>query len=118
MPLLGFDESTIALLLVFAFFVIVTYSVIKLVVKVAAIAVISMAFPVALNYFGFYENLSIDTILVFGILGSMFYMVFFFVNRALDLVWPMAGFFTKKNGQKTKRQRRKPKKDDEYEITE
>ncbi len=118
MPLLGFDESTMALLLIFAFFVIVIYSVIKLVIKVAAIAVISMAFPVVLNYFGLYEKLSVDTILVFGILGSMFYLVYFFVDRAIGLVWPVAGFLTKKREQKTKKQRRKPKKDDEYEISE
>src|SRR3989338_8666801 len=89
MPLLGFNETTIALLFVFAFFVIVTYSVIKLVIKVAAIAVISMAFPVALNYLGFYGDLSIDAMLVFGILGSMFYLVYFFVDKALGFVWPI-----------------------------
>lgn len=118
MPLLGFNESTIALLLIFAFFVIAIYSIIKLAFKVAMIAIISMAFPVALNYFGLYEKLGVDTILVFGILGSMFYLVYFFVDMALGVVWPMTGFFTKKNEQKTKRQRKKQKKDDEYEIQE
>ncbi len=116
----GFDEMTIALLFIFAFFVLVAYSLLRLVFRVATIAIISMAFPIALNYFGLYGNISVNNILIFGILGSFLYVTYFFVDKSLSLIWPALGAFTKKEKpEKHKKHRRKPKKeDDEVEISE
>ncbi|MFH0890060.1 MAG: hypothetical protein V1836_02860 [Candidatus Aenigmatarchaeota archaeon] len=119
MPLPGFNESTIALLLIFAFFIIATYAVIRVLLKVAVIALISMAFPVVLNYFGFYNNLNFDSILIFGILGSVFYIIYMFVKKAVDMIWAAAGLLHQEKKEKQRKQHRKPKKNsDEVEIPE
>lgn len=114
----GFDEVTIGLFIVFAFFIIAAYTILRLVFKVALIALISMSFPIILGYMGFYENLSINTILVFGILGPFFYITYFFVEKFLGMVWPVFGILDKKEKPyKNKKQQKKQKKeDDEIEI--
>ncbi|MBI4168199.1 MAG: hypothetical protein HY515_04540 [Candidatus Aenigmarchaeota archaeon] len=113
----GFDEMTIALLFIFAFFVLVTYSLLRLVFRVATIAIISMAFPVVLNYFGLYGNISVNNILIFGILGSFLYITYFFVDKLLGLVWPAFGAFTKKEKpEKHKKKQRKKHKPEEEEV--
>ena len=117
----GFDEMTIALLFVFAFFILAAYSILRLVMKVAMIAIISMAFPIALNYFGFYSALSINNILVFGILGSFLYITYFFVSKLLDMVWPLFGAFSKKEKSEKrhkKHQKKTRKEADEVELPE
>ena len=118
MPIFGIDEVTIALLLVFAFFILATYSILRLVMKVAMIAVISMAFPIALSYFGFYSNLSVNNILIFGILGSFLYITYFFVGKLLDLVWPVFGAFSKKEKSEKRKKQQKKHKPEEVEIEE
>lgn len=119
MSVFGIDEVTIALLLIFAFFILAAYSILRLVMKVAMIAIISMAFPVALSYLGLYSNLSVNNILVFGILGSFLYITYFFVGKMLDLVWPLFGAFSKKEkSEKRSKKRQKKHKPDEVELPE
>lgn len=115
----GFDEVTIGLLLIFAFFVMAAYAILRLVVKVVIIALLSMAFPVALSYLGLYSNLGINTILVFGILGPFLYITYFFVSKLLDMIWPVFGAFTKKEKTEKhgkKQQRKQKREEDEVEI--
>ncbi len=115
----GFDEVTIGLFIAFAFFIVAAYAILRLVFKVALIALVSMSFPIILGYMGFYQNLGINTILVFGILGPLFYITYFFVNKILGMVWPVFGIFGKKEKtSKNKKQQKKQKKeDDEIEIS-
>ncbi len=114
----GFDEVTVGLLIAFAFFVIAAYAILRLVFKVALIALLSMSFPVILSYMGFYQNSSINTILVFGILGPLLYVTYFFVNKMLGLVWPVFGILDKKEkpSKSKKHQKKQRKEDDEIEI--
>ncbi|MBI3413619.1 MAG: hypothetical protein HY051_06120 [Candidatus Aenigmarchaeota archaeon] len=113
MAVFGFEESTIALLLIFAFFILVVYSIIRLVLKVVFIAIISMAFPVILSYLGIYKNVNIDTMVIFGILGSLFYIIYFFVNKALGIIWGAIGMLEKKEKPAKHKKRQKPKKEQE-----
>jgi len=112
MAIFGFEETTIALLFIFAFFILAVYAIIRLVLKVVFIAFISMAFPLLLSYLGLYKDVSINTIFVFGILGSFLYITYFFVDKLLGLIWP---FFTpeKEKPEKHRTHRRKSKKEKE-----
>ena len=119
MPIFGFDEVTIALLSTFAFFVLAAYTIIRLVTKVFVIAIISMAFPVALSYFGFYSSLSVNNILIFGILGSFLYITYFFVDKLLGMIWHFFESKKEKTEKHKKRNNRKHKRDEEeVEIPE
>ena len=120
MVIFGFDEVTIALLFTFAFFVLAAYTIIRLVTKVFLIAIISMAFPVALSYFGFYSSLSVNNILIFGILGSFLYITYFFVDRLLSIIWPFFESKKEKTEKHNKNQHRKKsrKEAEEVEIPE
>ncbi len=114
----GFDETTIALLLIFAFFVITVYALIRIVFKVAVIALVSMSFPIVLNYFGLYDSPSFASMLIFGILGSALYMIYVFVKKAVDIVWAGAGLLHHEKKEKQKKQHHRKPKSDEVEIPE
>ena len=118
MPLFSFNETTLALLLIFALFIITIYSIIRITLRVALIAIISMAFPIILAYLGLYENITIDVILIFGILGAVFYIIFFATSKALDIVWPSLGFFKKGKTEKKHPKKKHKKEEEEYEIPE
>ncbi|MBI1972112.1 MAG: hypothetical protein HYS53_02320 [Candidatus Aenigmarchaeota archaeon] len=123
MSIFGLDELTVALLITFAFFILAAYAILRLVVKVAVIAMLSMAFPVALAYLGLYDSLGINNILVFGIMGPFLYITYYLVNKLLGAVWPLFGIISKKEkpekSRKNKKSEKKTRKEvDEVEIAE
>ena len=112
---ISFNQTTLTLFLVFISFVFIAYTLIKIIIKTMAISFVSMMFPVILFYFGIISNLSINTILMFGLLGTGLYLVFFVVQKAVDAVFSALEFATgavKRHGKKKTKHRRH----DEVEI--
>ncbi|MBI4177651.1 MAG: hypothetical protein HY516_04800 [Candidatus Aenigmarchaeota archaeon] len=114
----GFEELTIVLLFVFAFFILAAYALLKLVTKIIVISILSMAFPAALGYLGLYNGLTLNNMLIFGILGSFLYITYIFVDKLLSAVWPFFESKKEKPGKGRKQHRKKPRMDDEVEISE
>lgn len=112
--ILGLEETTVALLFVFAFFILAAYAMLKLVTKVVVISILSMAFPVILDYLGLYKGLTLNSMLVFGILGSFLYITYIFVNNILSIIWPL--FESKKEKPEKHKKHRKKTIEDEDEV--
>ncbi len=112
---LSFNQTTLALFLVFISFVFIASTLIKIIIKTMAISFVSMMFPVIMFYFGIISNLSLNTILMFGLLGTGLYLVFYFVQKIVDGIFSAIEFATgtvKRHGKKKSKHRRH----DEVEI--
>ncbi len=110
----SFNQTTLALFVVFVAFIFIAYTLIKIIMKTVAVSFVSMMFPVVLYYFGLISNLSLNTILMFGLLGTGLYLVFYFVQKFVDVIFSAIEVATGaiKRGKKKTRRR----KHDEVEI--
>ncbi len=111
----SFNQTTLALFVVFVAFIFIAYTLIKIIMKTMAVAFFSMMFPVVLFYFGLISGLSLNTILMFGLLGTGLYLVFYFVQKMVDAIFSALELATGAV-KRRKTKRTKHRRHDEVEI--
>lgn len=98
--LMTLDSLTLVLFLLFALFLIVTYLILKIVARLIIVASVSIALPIVLYYIGVLQTLSLNTILIFGVVGTITYFVWLISHKIVDFFWGFGRFFHRHGAKK------------------